>query len=180
MNETEKRQKLVDYINSMNDDEVIELHNSYCEAAGCEDDRIYSMYELDELLEGRTPTDILSMGFYGDFRPQHDFFWFNGYGNLQTADYVTNMPIFAIDIANYILSEEDSLGNDEIQEILDDEDELQELAAKIRAAKTWVEVEDELKALCEAAGMADEYKAADGDNFEAVIYKAAERLGVEV
>ena len=180
MNETEKRQKLVDYINSMNDDEVIELHNSYCESAGYEDDRIYSMCELDELLEGRTPTDILSMGFYGDFRPQHDFFWFNGYGNLQTADYVTNMPIFAIDIANYILSEEDSLGNDEIQEILDDEDELQALAAKIHAAKTWVEVEDELMALCEAAGMADEYKAADGDNFEAVIYKAAERLGVEV
>lgn len=180
MNETEKRQKLVDYINGMGIEEKIALHNAYCDAAGYEDDRIYSMYELDELLEGRTPTDILSMGFYGDFRPQHDFFWFNGYGNLKTADYITDMPIFAIDIANYILSEEDSLGNDEIQEILDEEDELQELAAKIHAAKTWVEVEDELMALCEAAGMADEYKAADGDNFEAVIYKAAERLGVEV
>ena len=84
------------------------------------------------------------------------------------------------DISDYILSKEDSLGNDEIQEILDDEEELRELAAKIHAAKTWVEVEDELRALCDAAGMADEYKAADGDNFEAVIYKAAERLGVEV
>ena len=123
MNETEKRQKIVDYINSMNDDEIVELHNCYCEAAGDEDDRIYSMYELDELLEGRTPTDILSMGFYGDFRPRHDFFWFNGNGNLETADYATDMPIFAIDIANYILSEEDSLGNDEIKEILDEEDE---------------------------------------------------------
>ena len=122
MNETEKRQKIVDYINSMNDDEIVELHNCYCEAAGDEDDRIYSMYELDELLEGRTPTDILSMGFYGDFRPRHDFFWFNGNGNLETADYATDMPIFAIDIANYILSEKDSLGDDEIQEILDEED----------------------------------------------------------
>ena len=180
MNEMEKRKKLVDYINDMKTEEIVELHNSYCEAAGYEDNRIYSMYELDELLEGRTPTDILSMGFYGDFRPQHDFFWFNGYGNLESADYIADMPIFAIDIANYILSEEDSLGNDEIQEILDDEDELQALAAKIHAAKTWVEVEDELRTLCESAGMADEYKAADGDNFEAVIYKAAERLGVEV
>ena len=180
MNETEKRQKLVDYINDMKTEEIVELHNSYCEAAGYDNDHIYSMYELDELLEGRTPTDILSMGFYGDFRPHHDFFWFNGYGNLKSADFITDMPIFAIDIANYILSAEDSLGNDEIQEILDEEDELHELAAKIRAAKTWVEVEGELKALCEAAGMADEYKAADGDSFEAVIYKAAERLGVEV
>lgn len=126
MNETEKRKKIVDIINSMNDYDVydvIELHNSYCEAAGYEDDRIYSTDELDEILEGRTPTDILSMGFYGDFRPQHDFFWFNGYGNLESADYITDMPIFAIDIANYILSKEDSLGNDEIQEILDEEEE---------------------------------------------------------
>ena len=122
MNEMEKRQKIVDYINGMEAEEKIALHNTYCDAAGCEDDRIYSMYELDERLEGRTPTDILSLGFYGDFRPQHDFFWFNGYGNLKTADYITDMPIFAIDIANYILSEEDSLGNDEIQEILDEED----------------------------------------------------------
>ena len=180
MNETEKKQKLVDYINGMGIEEKIELHNTYCDAAGFEDDRIYSMYELDEILEGRTPTDILSMGFYGDFRPQHDFFWFNGYGDLETANYVTDMPICASEIAGYILSEKDSLGNDEIQEILDGEDELHELAAKIRAAKTWVEVEGELRTLCEAAGMADEYKAADGDNFEAVIYKAAERLGVEI
>ena len=123
MNEMEKRKKLVDYINSMGIEEKIALHNSYCDAAGYEDDRIYSMYELDELLEGRTPTDILSMGFYGDFRPQHDFFWFNGYGNLESADYIADMPIFAIDIANYILSKEDSLDNDEIKEILDAEEE---------------------------------------------------------
>ena len=123
MNEMEKRKKLVDYINDMKTEEIVELHNSYCEAAGYEDDRIYSMYELDEILEGRTPTDILSMGFYGDFRPQHDFFWFNGYGNLKSADYIADMPIFAIDIANYILSEKDSLGNDEIKVILDEQED---------------------------------------------------------
>lgn len=122
MNEMEKREKLVEYINNLDDDELIELHNSYCEAAGYEDDRVYSTDELDEILDGRTPTDILSMGFYGDFRPQHDFFWFDGYGNLKSADYITDMPIYAIDIANYVLSEKDSLGNDEIQEILDKED----------------------------------------------------------
>ena len=101
---------------------MIALHNNYCEAAGYEDDRIYSMYELDEILEGRTPTDILSRGFHGSFNPHHNFFWFNGYGNLKSADCITDMPISAIDIANYILSTEDSLGNDEIKEILDGED----------------------------------------------------------
>ena len=122
MNEMKKRKKLVDYINSMGVEEKIELHNTYCDAVNCMDDCIYAMDELDEILEGRTPTDILSMGFYGGFRPQHDFFWFNGYGNLETADFVTDMPTFASEIADYILSEKDSLGNDEIKEILDTED----------------------------------------------------------
>ena len=179
MNETEKKQKIVDYINGMGIEEKIALHNTYCDAANCMDDCIYAMDELEEVLDGVDKWELVRMMRYGNFDFQDDFWGFNGYGNLVSYN-ALELPIFASDIANYILSEEDSLGNDEIQEILDDEDELQELAAKIHAAKTWVEVEDELRTLCESAGMADEYKAADGDNFEAVIYKAAERLGVEV
>ena len=123
MNEMEKREKLIEYINSLNDDELIELHNNYCEAAGYEDDRIYSMWDLDEFLDGRTPTDILCMSFHGSFNPHHKFFWFNGYGNLESADYMGGTPMCAEDIADYILSKEDSLGNDEIQYILEEEEE---------------------------------------------------------
>ena len=179
MNETEKKQKIVDYINSLGIEEKIALHNTYCEASNCMDNCIYAMDEIEEILDGVDKRELVRMVQFGDFNCMQDFWGFNGYGNLVSYN-AWELPIYAEDIADYILSEEDSLGNDEIQEILDDEDELQELAAKIRAAKTWVEVEDELMALCEAAGMADEYKAADGDNFEAVIYKAAERLGVEI
>ena len=179
MNEMEKRKKLVDYINGMGIEEKIALHNTYCDAANCMDDCIYSMDEMEEILGGVDTWKLVDMMRYGNFDFQDDFWGFNGYGNLDSYN-AWELPVYAEDIADYILSEEDSLGNDEIKEILDDEDEFQELAAKIHAAKTWVEVEDELMALCEAAGMADEYKAADGDNFEAVIYKAAERLGVEV
>ena len=115
------KQKIVDYINSMNDDEVIELHNRYCEAAGCEDDRIYSMWDLDELLAGRTPVDILCMSFHGSFNPHHNFFWFNRCGNMESADYLGGTPVCAGDIADYILSAEDSLGNESIDFMLDRE-----------------------------------------------------------
>ena len=179
MNEMEKKQKIVDYINGMGVEEKIALHNTYCDAANCMDDCIYAMDEMEEILDGVDKWELVRMIRFGDFDFMKEFWGFNGYGNLVSYN-AWELPIFASDIADYILSEEDSLGNDEIQEILDGEDELQELAAKIHAAKTWVEVEDELMALCEAAGMEDEYKAADGDNFEAVIYKAAERLGVEI
>ena len=122
MNEMEKKQKLIDYLNSMNDDEMVALHNAYCDATNDTDDCIYSTYELDELLEGRTPTDILCRSFHGSFNPHHEFFWFNGYGNLESADYLSGTQVCADGIADYILSVEDSLGNDEIQEILDGED----------------------------------------------------------
>ena len=115
------KQKIVDYINSMNDDEVIELHNAYCDAAGYEDDRIYSMWDLDELLAGRTPIDILCMSFHGSFNPHHNFFWFNRCGNLESADYLSGTPVCAGDIADYILSAEDSLGNESIDFMLDRE-----------------------------------------------------------
>ena len=117
-----KREKLIDFINGMGTEEKIALHNTYCDAANCMDNCIYSMYELDEILEGRTPTDILLRGFYGDFNPTHEFFWFNGNGNLESADYTSGTPIYVEDIADYILSAEDSLGNDEIKEMLDKED----------------------------------------------------------
>lgn len=35
MNEMEKKQKLVDYINGLGDDKMVELHNRYCEASHC-------------------------------------------------------------------------------------------------------------------------------------------------
>ena len=174
-----KREKLVDYINGMGIDEKIALHNTYCDAANCMGDCIYAMDEMEEVLDGVDKWELVRMIRFGDFDFMKDFWGFNGYGNLDSYN-AWELPIYAEDIADYILSEEDSLGNDEIQEILDEEDELQELAAKIRAAKTWGEVEGELRALCDAAGMEDEYKAADGDNFETVMYKAAERLGVEI
>lgn len=53
-----------------------------------------------------------------------------------------------------------------------------EIAADIRNAAEW---DNDLCAeLCEAAGMENEWDAADGDNFEAVVEAAAEKLGVEI
>lgn len=54
----------------------------------------------------------------------------------------------------------------------------QEIAKEIREADIW---DAELLAqLCEEAGMLDEWNAADGENFEAVAFAAAEKLGVEI
>ena len=54
----------------------------------------------------------------------------------------------------------------------------QEIAEEIRSTETWDN--DLLSELCELAGMSDEWNAADGETFESVAYKAAEKLGVEI
>lgn len=68
------------------------------------DDRYYPMDELDELMNGKSVTDLLNMAFfgydeetwttnsygekeYGAFNPNREWFTFNGYGNLVSADY---------------------------------------------------------------------------------------------
>lgn len=121
MNEMEKREKLVDYINGMGIEEKIELHNTYCDAANCMDDCIYSMDEMEEILDGVDKWELVRMVQFGDFDCTKDFWGFNGYGNLDSYN-ACELPIYAEDIADYVLLKEDSLGNDEIQEILDEED----------------------------------------------------------
>ena len=125
MNETEKKQKIVDYINSMGVEEKIALHNTYCDtycnAVNCMDDCIYTMDDMEEILDGVDKWELVRMVQFGDFDCTKEFWGFNGYGNLVSYN-AWELPIYAEDIADYILSEEDSLGNDEIKEILYGED----------------------------------------------------------
>lgn len=120
MNEMKK--KLVDCINGMGSDEKIALHNAYCDAANCLDDCIYSMDELEEILDGVGKWELVDMIRFGNFDFMKDFWGFNGYGNLDSYG-AWELPIFASDIADYILSADDALGNDEIQKILDEEED---------------------------------------------------------
>ena len=121
MNEMEKKQKIVDYINGMGVEEKIALHNAYCDAANCMDNCIYTMEDMEEILFGVGKWELARMVQFGDFDCTKDFWGFNGYGNLDSY-HAWELPIYADDIADYILLREDSLGNDEIQEILDGEE----------------------------------------------------------
>ena len=121
MNETEKRKKLVDYINGMGIEEKIALHNTYCDAANCMDDCIYAMDDMEEILDGVDKWELIRMIRFGDFDFMKEFWGFNGYGNLVSYN-AWELPIYAEDIADYVLRKEDSLDNDEIQEILNGED----------------------------------------------------------
>lgn len=61
---------------------------------------------------------------------------------------------------------------------LSDMVEAQTIARELREEGEWIP--DLCEALAALAGMADEYREADGETFETVLFKAAEVLGVEI
>lgn len=56
--------------------------------------------------------------------------------------------------------------------------EATKIANALRYGEVWNM--DLARELCEMAGMAEAFDAADGDTFEAVVYEAAEKLGVDI
>ena len=58
------------------------------------------------------------------------------------------------------------------------ENEIRDLAKKIRNSDEWDL--DDIRDLCDAAGMLDEFDAADGETFEAVVYAAAKKQHIDV
>ena len=46
---------------------------------------LYNMDDFDEIIgEGYTPTELAERIFFGDFNPNGDYFFFNGYANLES------------------------------------------------------------------------------------------------
>lgn len=70
----------------LGDDYLATLWNDWCEEMHYYGDEIYSMDEFNKRLNGRTPIDIASLAFYGEFNPSDSYFSFDGYGNLASFD----------------------------------------------------------------------------------------------
>ena len=45
---------------------------------------LYDMDDFDMVMEGYTPTEVVQRTFFGDFNPNGDYFFFNGYANLES------------------------------------------------------------------------------------------------
>ena len=79
--------------------EELDRYNGYLN-----DSRYYSIDELNEIFNGSEPIEILQRAFFGrdddnwhtdehgqkhhgEFNPNREYFYFNGYGNLVSSDY---------------------------------------------------------------------------------------------
>lgn len=115
------KEKILELLEDMHESDLLSVHREYLDAVNGYDDYIYGMDEFDEIMDGQTPEWIACRVYYGDFNPNSDYFKFNGYGNLQSIySYELLEYIYIDDIADYIIKNNDSLYNDEIQDILDE------------------------------------------------------------
>ena len=96
--------KIIEFFNENEDIfnsciEELDSYNGYLN-----DDRYYSMDELNEFYSGTEPLELLRRAYngrdddtyttdsngnktYGEFNPNRDYFYYNGYGNLVSSDY---------------------------------------------------------------------------------------------
>lgn len=110
------------------------------------DNRYYAMDDIDELYDGVSPSELLARAFfghdddswsygsdgnkiYGEFNPNRDYFYYNGYGNLVSADYKDYSSFLD---ANTI----ESMANNRAHiDSIDDDEELEELFDMLEEAE---------------------------------------------
>ena len=131
-------EKIIAYFDEHEDiyNEAVEELDAYNGYLG--DNRYYSMDELDDLYNGTEPSEILARAFYGydeetyntdasgnreygPFNPNREYFRYNGYGTLVSADYKDYTGL----LDHYII--ESMLENRDYIDTIDNDPELSEL-----------------------------------------------------
>lgn len=113
-----KQEKIVDYLKNLADFELVYTHNYYRKATNNMDDFIYCMDDFDEIMNDSNPLEIARKISYGDFNPTDTWFWFDGYANLTSSDFINELPIYINEIAEYCVKHNNDLADSNIAEIL--------------------------------------------------------------
>ena len=139
-----REQAIRTYVENLSKDELVELLQHMNAYDSCFEDEIYyDMDEFDEFMSNYSPMEIAQMIYFGgDFNPNDDYFRFNAYGNLESANW-RDVEAEAEDLADDIVyhlvnsysgdtpwsdldtlvdADDDALFDDDFEEI-DEEDE---------------------------------------------------------
>lgn len=116
---------IIELLDEMSTADLVAIHNEYCYKTNNYDDEIFDMDRFDELCEGMKPADIANRIYYGDFRPNDEYFCYNGYANFVSFDFSDdgNCPIYERDIAKYIDDNDDCLYDSDVKDLLDEWEE---------------------------------------------------------
>ena len=111
------KEEVLEMLRDMNDSDLVAVHNEYCDKVNYYDDKIYDMYEINDLLYDRSPLEIITDA--RDVDANDNYIRYNGYGNLESTDCPDDW-IDLDEIADYIVENDDALRNDDIRDLLDE------------------------------------------------------------
>ena len=123
-------EKILNYLNDMDDPDFNTLAEEYLEENSYFDDIYRPMDEFDSFTEGKTPSDIArDLQCSGDaFNINDEYFRFDGYGNPVSAnefDYRDDINLN--DFVNWLMDGNGSPDSD-LQDIIDGEEDEEEAA----------------------------------------------------
>ena len=139
-----REQAITTYVENLSKEELVELLQHMNAYDSCFEDAIYfDMVEFDDFLSNYTPMEIAQMIWFGEFNPNVDYFRFNGYGNLESADWrevEDKAECLKDDIINHLVnyysgdtpwagldylvnSDDDTLFNDDLEEVDEEDDD---------------------------------------------------------
>lgn len=90
--------KLKAIVDGLSLDDTVILYNAVCYELNYPDDMIYSISELDDLLCGLSPSEIVRLVSYGNFSYDYEYFTYNGYGNLKSIRRTHDLDIDLDDV----------------------------------------------------------------------------------
>lgn len=122
MTELEARKEIEGVLDNLDECYLIDIHNTMCDECNCFDDYIYSMSDIDGLVDvsKKTLTEVYRM-LDVDFNDT-DYYWsYNAYGFIESFnDPYTH--IYESDIIDNMIFKRSGFGNSEIEEIIENID----------------------------------------------------------
>ena len=95
----ENLNKLQAVVDGLSLDDAVTLYNAVCYECNYPDSMIFRISELDALLGGVSPSEIVRQVSYGDFSYGYKYFTYDGYGNLKS---IRRAHDLAIDLADVL------------------------------------------------------------------------------
>ena len=135
-------EKIMEIIRGLETSDIVTLWNEYCYAANRYDDEIFDAYALEEMIDNSNEGGLYWVNRFffgsddysedGSANPNRDYFQFDGYGNLRSFDYVYNdytkefSYVYPEEMIDYMIENEESFANDEIEAVFDEYKETEE------------------------------------------------------
>ena len=117
-NYEEIRGKIEDIIIHLPDLDAVDMWNDFCSSCNWSDDFIEPMSKLDDALAGYAPLDVLESIDFDEFSKGDGYIKNTPWGYQSTDDPWDWIEVG--DMVDYIINDDEDLGNDEIRDLLEE------------------------------------------------------------